>query len=122
MKLPFVINPKKGYISSSNQRVGSDRMHIPFASNMGPMSRAVTQSTAIAGYIQEGKKITTEMMKALQNNIFDSLAQDALPLMLGLLPQFTCPLLVSAVEQLRTWNFQSELDSVGASIFYAWEA
>lgn len=74
-------------MSCSNQRVASDKMKFPFASNMAPMSRAVTQHTQLESYIKQGKKITVEDMKALQFNVYDSAAKETLPLMLSLLSQ-----------------------------------
>ena len=83
--LPYVINPKKGFVSSSNQRLASDKMHFPFANNMGPMARAVTQHNTIESYIKKGNKITVQDMQALQSSVHDSFAEQALPFMLSIL-------------------------------------
>lgn len=40
--MPYVVNPAKGFVSCSNQRIASDHLNYRVSGNGYPMARAVT--------------------------------------------------------------------------------
>ncbi len=118
--MPFVINPAKGFVSCSNQRIASDHINYRIGGNGFPMARAVTQTRFLRDLITKGTRITSQHMMDLQSDLYDSYAADALPLMLKIAePHLQAH--PGALSLLKAWDFRSPADSIAVSIYYSWE-
>lgn len=57
----------------------------------------------------------------LQMNDFDSFAADALPMMLKLIAPSLAEKYPDEISVLGMWNFESPVQSIGATLYYSWE-
>ena len=60
-------------------------------------------------------------MMDLQMNDFDSFAADALPMMLKLIAPSLAEKYPDEISVLGVWNFESPVQSIGATLYYSWE-
>lgn len=112
---PHVLNPPEGFIQSANQRpVDSTYPYFIPGNYITPRGRTIYNQ------LQQMQNITPQMMMALQNSYYNSLAADAVPLILKNIDSSH----LSTKEQqyiieLRNWNYYSAPDSKGATVYQA---
>ncbi|MBZ4191235.1 penicillin acylase family protein [Niabella beijingensis] len=113
---PHAVNPDRGYLFSANQRPAdaSYPYYIPGA-YINP------RASAIDHYLSSMNNITTQNMMELQNNYFNIMASDMVPLLL----KYTDETGLSAparkcFEQVKSWNRFAGPESVGQTIYQVW--
>lgn len=113
---PHAKNPARGYLQSANQRpVDSAYPYFIPGSYITP--RGITIDNKLASM----SGITTADMMALQNNYFNTLAEDARPVMLSFIRENE----LSAGEKkyldiFKSWDLMASPDSKGQTIYQNW--
>ena len=127
---PQIINPKKGYIVTANNKMATDNLIFRKSIHMLPSSRAMRIDQMIRGYIDRNQKISIEDIIQMQADVKDPYAEYITPKMLDLVDNFKeklgfnhkkVEILSEMVSNMRTWDFKVEKDSVAACIFNYWE-
>jgi len=128
---PRVINPKKGYIVSANNKIATNNLRWHASASMVITPRAVRIHEMIANIIESGKKISVDDVKAMQLDVLDVLARDLVPIIikctneannLGYKPSLATQENIQVLlDQLKNWDFRMEKDSVPAAIMAVWE-
>jgi len=126
---PKVMNPKKGYIVSANNKFATDNIKWGQSANMWITPRAARITDMITDYIDRGEKISVNITKKMQLDTLDLIARDYCPIIirfieLGFNKQYP-PLvpkqnLIDMLERLKKWDFRTDIDSVSTSIFAIW--
>ena len=117
MELPHAIDPERGWMATANNEVVDFEWYpYVFETNYGDGWRAAR----IEELLQKYRPLTLEKMRMIQNDIYSKEGE------------FWAPRIVSAVERkggddrrlkaaakiLKQWDFQTDIASVGATIFY----
>lgn len=113
---PHSKNPERGYLQSGNQRP-VDSTYPYFIPGSYITARAITIDNRLAAM----NNITVEDMMALQNNYFNTFAEDARSLLLGNVKETE----LNAAEKqyvdiLRNWDLMASPDSKGQTVFVMW--
>jgi penicillin amidase len=113
---PHVINPAEGFIQSANQNP-VDSSYPYFIPGNYIVSRGVTLNQRLRNMGQ----ITPQDMMALQNDYFNSMAQDMVPMLL----KYTDVSKLDEQErkylnEIRAWNFYATPESRATTIYQAW--
>ncbi len=127
--MPFIINPKKGFIVTANNRPMPENVN----SDIGTLSNSITRSRRVTELIQEGidngrKFDYTDMLK-IMNDTVDVMARDNTPIILRLSKQILSQLdkesasrASEAIKILNDWRGEMTEESIGASVYSVWEA
>ena len=113
---PHSKNPERGYLQSGNQRP-ADSTYPYFIPGSYITARAITIDNKLAAM----SNITVEDMMALQNNYFNTFAEDARGLLLNNVRESE----LNAAEKqyvdiLRNWDLLASPDSKGQTVFVMW--
>ncbi len=113
---PISYNPERGYVSSANQHsTGPGYPHIYFGSFEEFRGRVLNR------YLEIGFRMDNKYMADLQNNNHLLLAEEALPLMLGLLDSAALDTEQRAIlDTLRAWNYRCDPQLQAPSYFEHW--
>jgi len=112
-----VINPKRGFISSSNQHPFTEDYPYYYYNNTEEYFRNRRINDKLSALMD----ITIDEMMQLQNDTYHLLAAEALPVMLDSLD--TAILTNNQLKiynDLRNWDFSTEPELVSPSYFEAW--
>ncbi|MEM0321358.1 MAG: penicillin acylase family protein [Thermoprotei archaeon] len=115
--VPHVVNPPQGFIVSSNQRQVGPAYPYWFGNTMtfSPGFRALME----VNYLGTHPKVSVQDMMRLQgNNYTDYEAALTLPYIIRDLSNSTDPLVVQALAQLKSWNYEMDTNSTAASIWF----
>ncbi|RYZ23228.1 MAG: penicillin acylase family protein [Chitinophagaceae bacterium] len=110
---PHIVNPAGGFVQSANQRPtdGSYPYFIP-GNYISP--RGITIHNTLA----KAQGVTPGQMMALQQSTFNSIAEDAVPLMLRYLRRDAIDTRdLTYYDELARWNFEERADGRAATIF-----
>lgn len=128
---PQIINPKKGYIVTANNKLSTDNIIFHKSLHMLPSARAFRIDQMIREYIEKGEKIGVEEIKKMQLDVKDCYAEKIVPLMLDLVEKYSKELgftsqsnetiLLNFIKNLRSWDFQMKKNSNSAAIYSVWE-
>lgn len=113
---PHILNPERGFLESANQRA-ADSSYPYFMPGTYISPRAI----AIERHLSGMYGITPADMMRLQYDYFNTLAEDAVPLLLNYINNAS----LSANEKkyidiLRSWDFQATPQSKGQTIYQCW--
>jgi penicillin amidase len=114
---PHVKNPPRGFVSSANQF--STDPSYPYYLNwrFAPADRALRINERLAAM----QRATPDSLRMLQNDNFNVLARDVLPLLLReVRVKDLSEAQTAALKMLADWNYQNAPESVGATIFEQW--
>ena len=125
--LPRVINPKKGFIVTANNRQMPDNV----ASDMGATITSTIRAQRITELIQKGidvnHKFDYQDMLTLQNDTVDLMARDITPVisslsreMLDILTKEERLKAEQILNKLINWYGDMNENSVGATVFATW--
>ena len=113
---PHAVNPERGYLFSANQRPADAAYpyYIPGA-YITPRARAIDQ------YLSNAHNVTVQTMMELQNNYFNILARDMVPL----LTRFTdvaqlTPAAKKYFDIVKGWDFFADPASNGQTVYQNW--
>jgi penicillin amidase len=114
---PHLFNPESGYVVVANNRTAGDE----FPHYISRYFVAKYRAERIADVIESKEKITVSDMVALQNDLYSLEAEEITPIILEAFKDQspTEPMVAAALEYLKKWDFQTGVDSVGASIYHA---
>ena len=127
---PKIVNPKKGYIVSANNKMATDNIKWSTSSTLFPTSRAARIDEMILEYLNKGQKISVDNMITMQGDTLDVLAREVVPIMISRTKdalQEGYPLSVSneklnhLLQNLTEWDYVTGRESIPASIFNVWE-
>jgi penicillin amidase len=113
---PHSKNPERGFLESANQRP-ADSTYPYFIPGSYITPRAVSITKYLSGMIN----ITPDDMKKLQNNYFNSLAEDARGILLNYVKEAD----LEAVEKkyldlVKSWDLMASPDSKGQTVYQCW--
>ena len=113
---PHVENPPEGFIQSANQQP-VDSSYPYFIPGNYIVSRGITLSKRL----QALQGATPQDMMALQNDYFNSLAEDMVPLMLKYVDQSKLNEQEKKyMNEVQNWNFYATPESRATTIYQAW--
>lgn len=109
-RLPQVVNPKEGFVSSANNRV------LPHGGpDISSYTTEVFRAQRIRELILATPKASLEDMARWQGDTYSIIARELLPGLLALQPQSEAARRLQ--DAVRNWDLRAELDSVGATAF-----
>ncbi len=117
-ELPRVLDPAdQKLVNANNQLVGRDYPYL-ITRNWSPAFRA----RRIESLLETRAQWTVPEIEAMQLDIFSTLAQDFLPLLLAAAddPEITEPERAEIIEALRAWDRRMSTDAAEPLIFAAW--
>jgi acyl-homoserine lactone acylase PvdQ len=127
--MPYMINPKSGYIASSNNFMTSENVKHGISYAFTYTGRKTVISELIEqAFERTGNKVTAEDMKDIQTNVLDVQARASTRDMLYCVEKATIQLsdiqrakVATAVQIFADWDYHFTSDSAAASVFMAWE-
>lgn len=114
---PYAINPKRGWmVTANNEVVDMEWYPYTFASNYSSGWRALR----IEELIQKNQPFDMEKMIQIQNDIYSKEGEEFAPLIISAFEKKGKEEagLKSAVEYLKNWDFMTDTESIGATIYY----
>ncbi len=113
---PRIINPEEGWIATANNKHSSKYPYI-----ISNYYHYPDRYERIKEYLQSKEKFSIEDMINLQKDKKFLLAEELLPIFLQELSNSDFsnkPESLSYIEELKKWNFETDIDSIGCSIFH----
>jgi len=116
---PYIINPKRGFVSSANQSPADTTYPYPL---LGTRYFEDYRGREVNMILDTLSHITMDDMKALQQNNYNLHAAEILPLMLDALKKGNCLNLeeLKYADQLAGWNDQQHRDSLSPILYELW--
>ncbi len=113
---PHVLNPTQGFIQSANQRaVDSTYPYFIPGDYITPRGRSAHQQLSAM------QNITPQDMMALQNNVYSTLAADAVPFLLSHIDSaYISDAEWKYMDELKTWNYQVTAEAKAPTIYQTW--
>jgi penicillin amidase len=110
-ELPSVYNPPTHFVTTANNKVVSDDYPYFISYEWSAPYRA----QRIVHLLTAKDKLSVQDLSQIQADTYSIPGKKLVPYLLALEPQGT--LEEEAMEQLRTWDFRNDVDSLGATIF-----
>ncbi|WP_213947495.1 penicillin acylase family protein [Luteibacter sp. dw_328] len=117
-QLPSVIDPASGMVVSANQRFFADDYPYSISTSWQPEYRAQRITAMLQALVGKGHRIEPADFARIQQDTLDTQAGELLPFLRR--QQGRDGRERDAITQLAHWDGDMALDSVGASIYYAW--
>ena len=122
--LPLSLNPDRGWVVSANQLAavqgpGFYPYYIHQGYDPGYRARRIIQM------LENDNAVTVDDMKRIQNDVLDTAAEAFVPYLIDAFDNAgssitSDPILSSAIDQLRTWNYTMLKEWVAPTIWRAW--
>ncbi|HQV07246.1 MAG TPA: penicillin acylase family protein, partial [Chitinophagaceae bacterium] len=113
---PHSKNPERGFLESANQRP-ADATYPYFIPGSYITERAVT----IEHYLNKMNNITPEDMMKLQNNYYNTLAEDLKPLLLHFVNEEALSFTEKKyLDIFKNWDLMASPDSKGQTVYQLW--
>ncbi|CDW85943.1 penicillin amidase family protein [Stylonychia lemnae] len=123
-----VINPKKGYIVTANNRPAPEHSLFDIGATSTSTIRAQRITELIQAGIDKGNKFDHKDMIHIQNDTVDLMARDLMPHVLRIANNFKSQLNATeqqkaqqAIDKLLFWHGEMHEESVGATIYAVWQ-
>ena len=100
-EMPYIYNPKKGYIATANNKIVDDTFPYYISNQWAEPSRI----ERIEEWIESKDKLSPNDMKLLQNDRLSSFAREVTPNILKHLPNTLSGNQKTAYEYLINWDF-----------------
>ncbi len=117
MELPHMIDPDRGYVVTANNEVVEAEWypHV-FSTSSGEPWRAMR----IQELLLELAPLDVDDMKRIQDDVYVRRAEWEVPIILAAVDkkQPTDPRVLTAVQELRNWDYEADLDCTATLIFY----
>jgi penicillin amidase len=117
MELPHAIDPERGWMATANNEVVDFEWYpYVFETNYGDGWRAAR----IQELLQKEKPLTLEKMRRIQNDIYSKEGEWWAPKIVAAVEKKggKDARLKQAAEILKQWDFETDVESLGATIFY----
>ncbi len=114
-KMPFLFNPKKGYIATANNKTIDDTFPYYISGLWADPSRA----QQIVARLDTMEKATVDEMKSIQLDHTSLFAKEITPYLLSIKTGSETGKLKKAMGLLENWNFVESPDSKGALVFHS---
>jgi penicillin amidase len=113
---PHILNPPSGYVESANQRP-VDSTYPYFI----PGSYITTRGVTISRQLAAMNNITPNDMMKLQNNYFNTMAEDMRPILLMYIKEADLsPGEKKYLEIVKTWDLDADPESKGQTVYQCW--
>lgn len=113
---PTILNPARGFVSSANQ-LATDESYPYYLAGEAEIFRGKIINRNLASM----ENITIEDMKRLQTNNYNLFAEMARPVLLKYLDETKLlPAEMVYITTLKNWNFTSDYNEQGPTIFKLW--
>ena len=113
-EMPYIYNPKKGYIATANNKIVDDSFPYYISNQWAEPSRI----ERIEEWIESKEKLSPNDMKLLQNDRLSSFAREVTPNILKHLPNTLSGNQKTAYEYLINWDFIESPNSSAALVFH----
>lgn len=127
-ELPYVVNPRQGYISSANNLITSSNVKHGISHSFTFAHRGTRIGELLEAAKANGRKVTGQDMIDMQLDVLDIQARDSMKDFLKLAEQGRHALDSAdtgrarlAIRLLEQWDFQMDGDTVAGVVFLAWE-
>ena len=114
-KMPFLFNPKKGYIATANNKTIDDTFPYYISGLWADPSRA----QQIVARLDTMEKATVDEMKSIQLDHTSLFAKEITPYLLSIKTGSETGKLKKAMGLLESWNFVESPESKGALVFHS---
>ena len=113
-EMPYIYNPKKGYIATANNKIVDDTYPYYISNQWAEPSRI----ERIEELIEKKEKLSVDDMKSIQNDRYSSFAREVTPNILKHLPKNYDGNQKSAYDYLKDWDFIESTSSNAATVFH----
>ena len=111
---PHSINPPSGFVATANNKVGGKDFDHVISRYWEPVDRI----TRIRHMLRSEEKLSVDMFKEMQWDVYSVLASELTPALVRVLEErLTGEEARKAVDILSAWDYRMERDSVGACLF-----
>jgi penicillin amidase len=114
-EMPFLLNPKSGYIATANNKTIDDSFPYYISGLWADPSRA----QQIVNRLDTLEKATVEDMKSIQLDYTSLFAKEITPYLLSIKSGNETGKLKTAFELLESWDFVESPNSIGALVFHS---
>jgi len=114
-EMPFLLNPKKGFISTANNKTIDDSFPYYISGLWADPSRA----SRINGLLSTDKKMTLKDMKEIQLDLTSNFSKEILPHILDRGHTVNGAGAKRAIKFLRNWDHEESIDSEATLIFHS---
>lgn len=111
-KLPTQFNPPAGYIVTTNNDV--TQSNAPLSYDWAPGDRAAR----ISDLLKKGGTLSPQDMETIQTDTYSLFAENIRPYLLGV--HADSDLAQKALDEVRSWDLYTDVDSIGTSVFEVW--
>jgi penicillin amidase len=113
---PHILNPAEGFVQSANQRA-VDSTYPYFI----PGDYITPRGVAVYDYLSRMQNITVDDMKRMQNDVYSTLAADAVPFFLQHIDEnYLNEGELSFLTELKNWDFNMTATAKAPTIYHAW--
>jgi len=130
-KLPYLLNPKKGFVFSSNGRVSSKNTEFGVGASQSSNARAFRINHLISELIKK-QKVDANDMRKIMGDVYDVYASLKTPLLLKIIEkdnlldryitnQKVRKQVTSWIDDLKKWNYTFDKELKQPTIFSLWE-
>jgi penicillin amidase len=113
---PHILNPAQGFVQSANQRA-VDSTYPYFI----PGDYIAPRGISLSNQLERMQGITVDDMKRLQNDVFSSLASNAVPFLLQHVDEaYLNDGELNYLNQLKQWDFKVSANVNAPTIYQAW--
>jgi len=113
-EMPYVYNPKKGYIATANNKIVDDTFPYYISNQWAEPSRI----ERIEELIESKEKLNIDDMKKIQNDRLSSFAREVTPNIIKYLPDNFDGNKKSAYDYLINWDYIESPSAGGALVFH----
>lgn len=114
-EMPFLLNPKSGYIATANNKTIDDSFPYYISGLWADPSRV----QQIVNRLDTLEKATVEDMKSIQLDYTSLFAKEITPYLLSIKSGNETGKLKTAFELLESWDFVESPNSIGALVFHS---
>lgn len=126
--LPFIINPKKGYFVSANNRVVPPKSKYDVGATQVSTARSIRIDEMIRNKIDSGRKMNMNDMRNIQEDTVDVYARESAPTiasvarkMMPILDKEDQKAIDEMVEIMSKFDGNMHNKSIGASVYNYWQ-
>jgi penicillin amidase len=124
-----IVNPRKGFIATANNKYASDNLKHHHSVGMITTARATRINAMLEEKISQGHKFTVEEMKKMQFDVKDCYAERGIKWVVAIAEKVGSLIrdeserntIQNLLNILKEWDYNMDANSLGALIFEVWE-